>query len=895
MTSPPPASLPPASLRPASLRPAGLRCAHLTSPLAVAPDRVRFGWRLEGAGHQAAYQLQVTRDEATAGHDAPVWDTGRIETDGSAGVGYDGPPLARGGRYAWQVRVWDEAGQGSAWSDPAVFEIELDPAEGWRASWIGLGPVRESFTPTARTGPPDQVTNALRAAPYLRRPFQVRQPVRAARLYITALGLYEARLNGRRVGDAHLAPGWTDYGQRIHYQAYDVTELVAPGENVLGAVIADGWYSGFIGFDAKHAGAQYGLAPELLAQLVITLADGSQQWVATDEHWRASFAAIRHADLLMGERHDLRLEPHGWDAPGYQAADFDGRSGWRPVRCQWMGGRRVLADPGPPVRVTQELPPVSLTRRGDRHIADFGQNLTGWVRLRADGPAGTTIRLRHGEMLDAGGEVYTDNLRTARAADEYTLDGGPAVLEPRFTWHGFRYAEITGYPGDLDPADLAARVVHSDIPPAGSVTTSAPWLGRLAEAIDWGQRGNFISVPTDCPQRDERLGWLGDAQVFARTACYNRDVAAFFHKWLDDVADAQHPSGAFSDIAPRLSIPWAGAAGWADGGVIVPWTVWKMYGDAAVLERHLDAMTRWMDYLERVNPDHLRSRELGNCYNDWLTPGPDDTPPELVATAYWAYDAALMAEIAGVLGRPADAAGYRALGAKVGAAFAGAFLSPDGRLAGGTQTAYVMALHMGLIPGELRPAAAGHLVEAIEAAGWHLTAGYAGVGHLLPVLSATGHTDVAYRLLEQDTAPSWRYMVEHGATTMWERWDGWTAEHGFQSAWMNSFNHYAFGSVGDWLYRYMLGIDQAPGTAGFARPVLRPHPGGSLTFARGWHQTPRGRISAGWERSGGQLAYRVELPANVTATVCLPARPGAEEEVHPVGPGRHEFTGPWPR
>ena len=375
-------------------------------------------------------------------------------------------------------------------------------------------------------------------------------------------------------------------------------------------------------------------------------------------------------------------------------------------------------------------------------------------------------------------------------------------------------------------------------------------------------------MPTDCPQRDERLGWLGDAQVFARTACYNRDVAAFFGKWLVDVADAQHPSGAFSDIAPRASVPWAGAPGWADAGVIVPWTVWKMYGDRGVLERHLDQMTAWMDYLERVNPDLVRSRELGNSYNDWLTPGRDDTPPELVATAYWAYDAALMAEIAEVLGRADDAAGYRALWAKVGAAFGEEFLSADGRLASGTQTAYVLGLH------------------------------------------------VAYRLLEQDTAPSWRYMVEHGATTMWERWDGWTAEHGFQSAWMNSFNHYAFGSVGDWLYRFMLGIDQAPGTAGFSHPVLRPHPAGSLSYARGSYASARGTISAGWERSGDRLSYRVGLPAGVTATVCLPAaaaaevrdaagrppasvRPfpgadGVDEAVFHVEPGTHEFTGLWP-
>ena len=395
------------------------------------------------------------------------------------------------------------------------------------------------------------------------------------------------------------------------------------------------------------------------------------------------------------------------------------------------------------------------------------------------------------------------------------------MLEPRFTLHGFRYAEITGYPGDIDQADITARVVHSDTPATGSFESSLPWLDQLFRTIDWGQRGNFISVPTDCPQRDERLGWLGDAQVFARTACYNRDVAAFFAKWLDDVADAQLPSGAFTDVAPRLTLTGAGAPAWGDAGVIVPWTVWKMYGDTAVLDRHFGAMTRWMDFLERANPDYLRARELGNSYNDWLAPCDDDTPHELLATAYWAHDAALMAEIADATGRPDDAAGYRALWSKIRSAFADAFVAADGQVTSGTQTAYVLGLHMNLVPDDLRAAAADHLVAAIRAADWHLTTGFAGVGYLLPVLSSTGHTAAAYRLLEQDTLPSWRYMVDHGATTIWERWDGWTAERGFQSPWMNSFNHYSLGSVGEWLYRFLLGIDQEAGHRRL-RPAAAP-------------------------------------------------------------------------
>jgi alpha-L-rhamnosidase len=896
------------------LIPAGLRCAHLVNPLGVAPDRVRLSWTPEGAGTgrvQRAYQLQAAPSEErliTGEHLS--WDSGRVESASSADIAYAGRPLARGGRYLWRVRLWDDRGQVSDWSEHATFEVELHPAKGWRASWISQDRTRESVSPPSGAGPRDSVAAALAPAPYVRRGFEVEDmPVASARLYVTALGLYEARLNGQWVGDAFLAPGWTDYRERLLYQTYDVTGLLAPGENVLGAIVADGWYAGFFGFDAKRAGAHYGAVPELLAQLVITFADGSQQWVVTDGHWQARAGAIRHADLLMGEKHDLRLEPHGWDAPGYDAA------GWPAVRCRDRDSRPLAADPGPPIRVTETIRPAGITRDASgRQIVDFGQNLPGWVRLRANGTAGTAIRVRHGEVLSGDGSLYTENLRTARQTDEYVIDDGAAVLEPRFTLHGFRYAEIAGYPGDLDPADVVACVVHSDIAADGFFSSSEGWLDQLFRVIDWGQRGNFISVPTDCPQRDERLGWLGDAQIFARTACYNRDVASFFAKWLDDVADAQLPSGAFTDVAPQLTFRGPAAPAWGDAGVIVPWTVWKMYGDTGILRRHFGAMTAWMDFIERANPDYLRARELGNSYNDWLAPGDDDTPHELLATAYWAHDAALMAEIASVLGRLDDAAEYRALQDKIRLAFADAFLTSDGQVASGTQTAYVLGLHMGLIPDEQRDAAASRLVAAIEAAGWHLTTGFVGVGYLLPVLSSHGFGDIAYRLLAQRTLPSWRYMLDNGATTIWERWDGWSPDRGFQSPMMNSFNHYSLGSVGEWLYRFVLGIDQEPGTAGFRSLLLRPHPGGPLGWARGSYRSVRGTIRTGWERSGGQFTFRVEIPPNVIASVHVPsaqadevydaaggapesveAFPGAagvQEAVFRVGSGTHEFTGP---
>jgi alpha-L-rhamnosidase len=924
---------------PAGLPPVGLRCAHLDNPLAIAPDRVRFGWLLAGGGMQRAYQIQVIQVQVIQNGcgwlpgAAPLWDSGQTPSGESADVPYGGPPLTPGRRYEWRVRVWDPAGNATEWSAAASFETELAQGD-WAASWIGLGALRENFAPPSQPGRPDAVASALRPAPYLRRSFTLAGPAASARLHVTALGLYEARLNGQRVGDAFLTPGWTDYGQRVLYQTYDVTGLLRDGENVLGAVLGDGWYAGFVGFDAKRAGAHYGPATELLAQLDIAFADGTTARVVSDGQWQGRSASVRHADLLMGERHDLRLEPHGWDSPGFDEAVSDktgsgkaafGKAafgntgpdgaGWREVRQRPRDARVLAADPGVPVRVTQEVAPVTVTRAADgTRVIDFGQNLTGWLSIRASGPAGTTVRVRHAEVLGGDGRLYTDNLRTARQVDEYVLAGGPAVLEPRFTVHGFRYAEVSGYPGEPGPGDIVARVVHSDIPAAGSWESDQAWLDQLLSNIDWGQRGNFISVPTDCPQRDERLGWLGDAQIFARTACYNRDVAAFFAKWLDDVADAQLPSGAFPDIAPRLNFPGAGAPAWGDAGVIVPWTMWKMYGDRAVAERHFGAMTGWMDFVARGNSGYLRTRELGHSYNDWLAPVSDDTPRELLATAYWAYDAALMAELADATGRREEAAGYRELRAKIGSAFADAFVGGDGQLASGTQTAYVLGLHMNLVPGHLRAAAAGHLVEAIRAAGWHLTTGFVGVGYLLPALSSAGRTDVAYRLLAQRSFPSWRYMIDRGATTIWERWDGWSEEGGFQSAWMNSFNHYSLGSVGEWLYRFVLGIDQAPGTAGFGRLLLRPHPAGPLSRASGGYRSARGPVLAGWERAGGQFRYRVEVPPNALASVHVPSadaalvrdasgggpagvaeypgQRGVSEAVFEVGPGGHEFSGP---
>lgn len=839
-----------------------------------------------------------------------MWDSGRVESAGATDVAYAGGPLPAGKSFWWRVRIWDEAGAPSPFSRPANFGTALGPDQ-WDGVLIGLGPDQQPYPPPSGHEPVDLVTAAMKPAPYLRRTFELENQVSEARLYATALGIYEVRINGSRAGDAVLAPGWTDYDRRMLYQTYDVAGLLAPGENVVAVILADGWACGFYGEDTKRAGAHYAHEPRFLAQLVLNFTDGSRQTLATDGAWRSSTGAVVYADLVMGQRTEHPLEPRGWDRPGFDA------SAWRGVSCEDRGPARLVADPGPPIRVTEELPAVSVRRAGPaKFIADFGQNLTGWCRLRSRQPPGTHVIARHGEVLDRDGNLYVANLGTARQTDSYITGEEPADLEPRFSVHGFRYAEVSGLEGDLGPGAVTACVVGSGTPRTGRFECSSAAVNRLYANIDWSQRDNFVSIPTDCPQRNERLGWLGDAQIFVRTAAYNRDVASFFSKWMDDVADAQMPSGAFPEVAPRLGPARPGPPAWGDAGVIVPWTIYKMYGDTGIVERNFGAMTAWMDFLDRANPDRVRERGSGRNFGDWLAPKGDGTPRDLLATAYWAYDADLMAEMARALGRPADAARYVSLGEQVRAAFVRRYVDDDGCLPGGTQTGYALALHMGLVDDDRRPRLAAHLVEAISRQDWHLSTGFVGVGYLLPVLSTTGHTDVAYRLLEQRTFPSWLYTVERGATTIWERWDGWTEERGFQSPRMNSFNHYSLGSVGEWLYRFVLGIELAPGAAGFDRVLLRPHPGGTLTHARGSFLSVRGEISAAWALEGGRLSYSVRVPPGIQASVRVPsadphsvsgrdgrgparveAHPGGvgwQEAVFEVGSGEYSFSGAAP-
>jgi alpha-L-rhamnosidase len=772
---------------------------------------------------------------------------------------------------AGRLRVEFEAGMPQEVAIDANWRVSSAPEPGWlTAAFDDSGWARARRVAPVGEGPWGELAGGGRArplvlppSPFLRKEFHARGAVRRATLYATALGLYELRLNGRRVGDAVFTPGWTDYRKRLYYQSYDVTRQIRPGGNALGAILADGWGGGYVGLGGRD---RYGLGrPRLRAQLHLEYADGTRETVRTDATWKGAEGPIREADLLMGESYDARLAMPGWDTSGF------GEQNWHQVTEDALPAdvTPVLQwHPGVPVRRVMTLPVQKRTEpRPGVFVFDLGQNMVGWARLAASGPAGTTVRLRFAEVLNPDGTLYTANLRGARATDSYTLRGGKReVWEPRFTFHGFRYVEVTGYPGRPSQDAISGVVVASDTPPAGTFTCSSPMVNRLQQNIEWGQRGNFLEVPTDCPQRDERLGWTGDAQVFARTATYNRDVAAFLTKWIIDLEDAQRPDGAFTDVAPAVAAG-AGTAGWGDAGVIIPWTLYQVYGDTRVIARHYDALARWIAYLEAHSDGLLRP---ARGYGDWVAVG-SRTPTDVIATAYFAYSTALVAKMARAIGREADARRFEALFGRVRDAFNHAYVTPDGRVQGDTQTVYVLALQMDLLPKALRPAAVRRLVEDIQRRDGHLSTGFLGTPYLLPVLTRFGETDVAYRLLLQETFPSWGYQVKNGATTIWERWDGIRPEGGFQDPGMNSFNHFAFGAVGEWLYRTVAGIDLDPAHPGFRHVVIRPRPGPGLTWARATYRSIHGPIESAWKREEGRLTLTVTLPANTTGTIHVPA------------------------
>lgn len=894
---------------PGNIQPAALRCEYLENPIGLDERQPRLSWFLTSdrrSQRQLAYQVLVAGSEAALQtNKGDLWDSGRVESSQSVHIVYAGRPLRSEMQCWWKVRVWNGDGEVSAYSPPAFWQMGLLEAADWQGQWIGFdtGPINDlrwqepeltaeeiaarvetacdtggSFEIPRKPIPIED--SVLRPSPYLRQTFTLARPVRRATLYATARGLYEAHLNGKRVDDSLLTPGWTDYRRRIEYQTYDVTAMLQSGENAIGALLADGWYAGYLG--PFHERDYYGVRPTFIAQLNIELADGSRRTIVTDGTWKASAGPLRSAELYHGETYDATQELPDWTLPGYD----DG--GWQPVLVVNEPVVALTAQHSPPIRVTEELTPMAVTEpTSGTFIFDMGQNMVGWARLRVTGAAGTRVQLRFSESINGDGALQTANLGHARATDVYILKGEELeIFEPRFTYHGFRYVELTGYPGEPVLDAITGCVVHADLPMAGDFSCSNPTVNKLFKNILWGQRGNFSSVPTDCPQRAERLGWTGDMFVFAVTGALNMDAAAYYTRWMRIVAEAQAANGAFSDIAPRVVFPTHGAPVWGDVGVFLPWMMYRLYGDRRIIETYYEAMSRWMTYIGEANPAFLRLKRRNYDWGDWVSYNAD-TPTEALATAVWALDARLMAQMAGAIGQTEDVERYEALFENIKAAFVEAYVSSEGRVYGETQTGYVLALYAGLIPGELRAAAAQHLVADIKARGWRLSTGFVGTAFLLPVLSDMGRSDIAYRLLNQETCPSWGYMIKQGATTIWERWDADVemqrilgdvsseptfVHHRFgEMKNMNSFNHFALGAVGEWLYRYVAGIDAAPDHPGYEHILIRPRTGGGITHVKGSYRSIRGLITSEWENSAGRFRLNVSIPANTTATVYVPA------------------------
>lgn len=861
------------------MNPTHLRCEYAEHPLGIDVPRPRFSWRLQSdrpGARQTAYQILAASSGET------LWDSGKIESDQSHLVEYAGPPLRSGQRVEWRVRVWDEDGQPTDWSETAWFEMGLlDPAD-WRAGWIG-----SFLVGSARASVP---------VPYLRKTFRLEKAPARARLYITALGLYEAWLNGQRVGDAVLTPGWTDYYVRVRYQTYDVTALLQPGENALGAILGDGWYCGHVEWRDRQL---YGDRPKLLAQLVITDSDGNETVIVSDSLWKHNFGPLTEADLLHGEHYDARREFPGWDSPGFDD------SAWFPVETfPHPAGLKLVAQNGPLVKAHEHLAPIAMREirewAGSRYIFDLGQNMTGVIRLRVRGTAGATVRIRYAEMLNPDGTLYTANLRTARVTDYYTCRGeGEETWTPRFTFHGFRYVELTG---PIEPPTLesvAGIVWHSENPVTGAFECSDPLINQLHRNILWGWKGNTVDVPTDCPQRDERMGWTGDAQVFSRTANFLTQSAAFWAKWLQDLEDAQSPEGHIPPTAPSTNAIRTGDGGpaWADAAVIVPWNAYLAYGDRRILQERYGMMKRFVDALTAESPDDIRvhpARTPWGGFGDWLALDGSGkleggTPKDLIGTAFYAYSARLLAQMAEALGYAEDAAAYAALSERVRAAFQRRFVTPEGLVSGNTQTSYVLALAFDLLPEDAIPSALDWLARDILQRNTHLSTGFVGTSYLPFVLSRYGRTDLAYALLFQKTWPSWLYAVTQGATTIWERWDGWTQDKGFQDPGMNSFNHYAYGAIGDWLYRAVAGIDTDPREPGYKHILLHPHPGPGLTYVRAALESPYGLIVSAWRIENGRFEWDVTIPPNARATLTLPI----SGETHELAAGTYHFSEPY--
>lgn len=846
-----------------------LTCEYRTNPVGIDVHHPRLSWQIKSDKSdvmQTAYELRFAlKPNDLSRNQKLIWDSGKVISGQSVLIPYYGSDMASGERVYWQVRVWDNYHHVSSWSAPSFWEMGLLHRSDWKAKWIST---------------PWKVDSVdAKPCPYFRKEFTVNKKVVSARIYITSLGLYQLFLNGKKVSDQLFTPGWTSYKKRLQYQVYDVTSQIRQ-KNAVGVILGDGWYRGGLTWDQTRN--IYGNRLGLLFQLQIKYSDGTNQTVISNGSWKVSTGPIVSSEIYNGETYDARLEMPGWSQPGFND------NSWLYVKIINHTYTDLVASDGIPVKAIQTIVPkkIIVTPKGDT-VFDMGQNMTGWVKLRVKGDRGDAIKLRFAEVLDNSGNFYTANLRSAKATDCFIpKNNKEESFEPHFTYHGFRYVEISGLKEAPNIHQITGVVIHSAIQPTGYFSCSDSLVNRLQHNIQWSQVDNFLDVPTDCPQRDERLGWTGDAEVFSPTAAFNFDVAPFYTKWLKDLAADQLSNGLVPDVIPDVLNGQGGAAGWADASVVIPWNVYLAYGDKRILETQFHSMKAWVNYEnKRAGSNHLWEGDAQ--FGDWLAystnqadyPGAT-TDKNLIATAYFAHSTSIVGEVAAILGKEKESLKYKQLFDSIKVAFNKEYVTPNGRLMSNTQTAYVLALAFNLLPDSAKIEAANYLAEDVQSFG-HITTGFLGTPLICEELTKTGHYNLAYKLLNRKKYPSWLYPITKGATTIWERWDGIKPDGTFQNPEMNSFNHYAYGAVGEWLYRYVAGLNLDPSQPGYHHIIFHPYPGGGLTHAIVRLVTMYGQVMSNWQIKNGTMIYHIVIPANTTGTVWLPDALKSQVQVIP--------------
>jgi len=863
-----------------------LRCEYLLNPLGIDVVKPRLSWIVESderSQYQNAYRIIVaSTKEGLDDNEEILWDTGKIVSDQTTHVIYKGKPLESEMKCFWKVMVWDKNDDPSEWSEPSMWTMGLLEASDWKAKWIGAQLKEEKRSKVRRKYYP---------SPLLRKNFRIDNQIKQACVYVTALGEYELYINSKRVGDHILAPEWTDYSIRTQYQTYDITDLLTQGENVIGAMLGDGWYIGYMGPGSIPGRFNcYGVIPRFLLQMSIITSDGITREIITDSDWKLfEDGPIERSDHFKGEIYNAQKEKKGWNSPGYDD------SNWANASVDDSISTQLVAQMNEPIRIVKEFHPISITEpEPGVFIFNLGQNIAGRCRIRLGGATcepNATVILRHGEILNPDGTLYTANLRTAKATDRFILNGTEErEFEPHFTYHGFQYVEVKGLkPGIKPKLDMiTACVIASDSRVVGAFESSDSMLNKLWENIFWTQRDNMISVPTDCPQRDERMGWMGDAQVFSQTSNYNMDMAAFYTKFIQDMQDEQWQDGRYPQYIPfpevliEKDIPLGvGSPAWSDAGLIIPWDLYLNYNDKRIIKEHYESAKKFIDFIYSKNKNLRWIRFTGANYGDWLN---GDTiqsegypkygasiPKTLFATAYFAHSTELLSNMAKLLGLDDDYEKYSDLAGQIKDKLISRFVEEDGRIKGNTQAGYALLLHFNLLPEELRSKAAAHLIDAIQKYDGRISTGFCTTLPMMLELTKMGYNDVAYELLLSRKFPSWFYMIDQGATTMWERWDGYVEGRGFQTVEMNSFNHYSIGAVGEWIYRVILGINLDEENPGYKHVILKPKPGGGLNWAKGYYESIHGKITSRWKIEDGELTYELEIPVNITATVYLPS------------------------